>query len=82
MNPHTKKELKMLVFRRKRGESIKIGDDIEITVVETHTNHTQISIEAPPHIPVHRKETYEEMKRQSHIRSLANSLGETENEIP
>jgi carbon storage regulator len=72
----------MLVLRRKRGESIKIGDNIEITVVETHTNHVQLSIEAPPHIPVHRKEIYEEMAQQHRIRSLADLPEEEQDEIP
>ena len=68
----------MLVLRRKRGESIKIGDSTTITILETHKNHTQIGIEAPPEISVHRGEVYRNMKRQKCVRSLADIIHEAE----
>jgi len=48
----------MLVLTRKQDESIMIGDEIEITVLELHENHVRLGVSAPREIPVHRKEIY------------------------
>ena len=69
----------MLVLSRQRHETIIIGDDIEITVVDVRGEKVRIGITAPPHISVHRKEVYESIKRESqasgnsdgHVESLA-----------
>jgi carbon storage regulator len=61
----------MLVFQRKAGESIKIGDNTTIIILETRLNYMRIGIEAPPEIPVYRGEVYEELKKQGPVRSLA-----------
>ena len=53
----------MLILLRKRDESIMVGDDIEITVVDIRGEKVRLGINAPPHVPVHRKEVYEAMKR-------------------
>ena len=73
----------MLVLSRQRDETIMIGDDVEITVVDIRGEKVRLGINAPPHIPVHRKEVYEAIKReklaeaqakgqQPHVESLAN----------
>ena len=68
----------MLVLSRQRDQSIRIGDDIKITVVDIRGDKVRLGIEAPPHIPVHREEIYEAMKSQQpdgskgHVESLAN----------
>ena len=54
----------MLVLSRQRDESIIIGDDIEITVVDIRGEKVRLGINAPPHIPVHRKEVYEAIRRE------------------
>ena len=54
----------MLVLSRQRDESIMIGDDIEITVVDVRGEKVRLGINAPAHIPVHRKEVYEAIKRE------------------
>ena len=54
----------MLVLSRQRDESIIIGDDIEITVVDIRGEKVRLGITAPAHVPVHRKEVYEAMKRE------------------
>lgn len=48
----------MLVLTRKLGESIRIGDDIKITVVELDGRFAKLGIEAPKNIIVHREEVY------------------------
>jgi len=61
----------MLVLSRQRDESIKIGDDIEITVVDIRGEKVRLGITAPPHVPVHRKEVYEAIKRENEAAALA-----------
>jgi carbon storage regulator len=48
----------MLVLTRKVNESIKIGDDIELTVLEIDGEQIKLGIKAPKHIDIHRKEIY------------------------
>lgn len=55
----------MLVLSRQRDETIIVGDDIEITVVDIRGEKVRLGIVAPPHIPVHRKEVYEAIKREN-----------------
>ena len=55
----------MLVLSRQRDETIMIGDDVEITIVDTRGDKVRIGITAPTHIPVHRKEVYEAIQREN-----------------
>lgn len=55
----------MLVLSRKKGESIMIGDDIEITVVGVEGDTIRLGIKAPREISVHRKEIYESIKESN-----------------
>jgi carbon storage regulator len=55
----------MLVLSRQRDETIMIGDDIEITVVDIRGDKVRLGITAPPSVPVHRKEVYEAIKREN-----------------
>ncbi len=59
----------MLVLSRQRDETIMIGDDIEITVVDIRGEKVRLGINAPPHVPVHRKEVYEAIKREKQAQS-------------
>jgi len=54
----------MLVLSRQRNESIKIGDDIEIIIVDVCGDKVRLGINAPKEIPVHRKEIYEIIQRE------------------
>ncbi|MBI1367584.1 MAG: carbon storage regulator CsrA [Planctomycetes bacterium] len=55
----------MLVLSRQRDETIMIGDDIEITVVDIRGDKVRLGITAPSSVPVHRKEVYEAIKREN-----------------
>ena len=65
----------MLVLTRKRGESIRIGDDVTITVCEfRHTSgglQVRLGIEAPREVPVHRGEVYDAIKSAGEPGGLA-----------
>ncbi len=54
----------MLVLSRHRHESIIIGDDITITVIEIQGDKVRIGIDAPVEIPVHRQEIAERIERE------------------
>lgn len=55
----------MLVLSRQRDETIMIGDEIEITVVDIRGDKVRLGITAPSKIAVHRKEVYESIKREN-----------------
>jgi carbon storage regulator len=57
--------MKMLVLTRKTDESIIIGDDIRITVVEVRHDQVKLGITAPRDIPVHREEVYREIQEEN-----------------
>lgn len=55
----------MLVLTRKRNESIMIGDEVELVVVDIHGDQVKLGIRAPRTVAVHRKEVYEEIQREN-----------------
>ncbi len=55
----------MLVLSRQRDETIMIGDEIEITVVDIRGDKVRLGITAPTRIAVHRKEVYEAIKKEN-----------------
>lgn len=54
----------MLVLSRKRDESVFVGDNIQITVVDIRGDKVRLGITAPGDIPVHRQEVYEVIQRE------------------
>ena len=71
----------MLVLSRQRDESIIIGDNIVITVVDIRGDKVRLGINAPTEIPVHRQEVYEAIQRENHRASGPNGedLAQTQN---
>lgn len=61
----------MLVLSRHRDESIMIGDNIVITIVDIRGDKVRLGIQAPTDVPVHREEVYEAIKRENATRDMA-----------
>ena len=57
----------MLVITRKKGESILIGEDIEITVMKVEDGGVKISINAPKEVTILRKELYKAVEEENQI---------------
>lgn len=71
----------MLILTRKEGESLRLGDDITVTVVSVKGGNVRIGIDAPRDLAVHREEIYEkitegdEAARKASIANAADSPG-------
>ncbi|MDQ2798844.1 MAG: carbon storage regulator CsrA [Armatimonadota bacterium] len=61
----------MLVLTRRLNQSIKIGDDIEITVIEVRGDQVRLGVAAPRDVAVHRKEVYLQIQQEN--RASANA---------
>jgi carbon storage regulator len=57
--------IQMLVLSRQRDETIMIGDNIEVTVVDIRGDKVRLGINAPKEISVHRKEVYDAIRREN-----------------
>ncbi len=68
----------MLVVTRRRSEAIIIGDGIEVQVVRIGKDEVRLGITAPPHVSVHRREVYDEIRRENE--AAAALLAATTNE--
>jgi carbon storage regulator len=55
----------MLILTRKIGETIRIGDEISISVIEIRGNQVRLGINAPRNVVVHRQEVYELIQEQN-----------------
>lgn len=62
----------MLVLSRQLDESIMIGDDVVVTVVDIRGDKVRLGIAAPSAIPVHRQEIYETIQRENMTAAFAN----------
>lgn len=68
----------MLVLSRQRDESIIIGDNITITIVDIRGDKVRLGIDAPKEVPVHRQEVYEAIQRENMRAAEAQAKPETE----
>lgn len=71
----------MLVLSRQRDETVMIGDEIELTIVDIRGDKVRLGIKAPPRVPVHRKEVYDAIRRENEQASAMNG-GEIESIRP
>jgi carbon storage regulator len=68
----------MLVLSRKKDESIMIGDEVEITIVDVRGDKVRLGITAPKSIPVHRREVYNAIQREKKAAKEASNHAEPE----
>jgi carbon storage regulator len=54
----------MLILTRRVGETVKIGGDVDVTVLGVKGNQVRIGINAPKNVAVHREEVFERIKRE------------------
>lgn len=64
----------MLVLSRRKNESIMVGEDVEVTIVNVQGNMVRLGITAPKYVPVHRKEVYETIHGQRACKIERHSL--------
>jgi len=55
----------MLILTRRVGETVMIGEEIEVTVLGVKGNQVRVGIKAPKDTPVHREEIYERIRRET-----------------
>ncbi len=55
----------MIVLSRHRDESIMIGDNVVITIVDIRGDKVRIGVQAPSEVPVHRGEVYDAIAREN-----------------
>ena len=65
----------MLVLSRQRDQTIMIGDDIEVTVVDIRGDKVRLGITAPKTVSVHRKEVYEAIRRENRAAGRVGPVG-------
>lgn len=63
----------MLVIGRKKGESILIGDNIEITIVKIDDGSVKIAVNAPKEVSIFRKELLDKIKEENKKAAIPNS---------
>ena len=65
----------MLVLSRQKDESIMIGDDVEITIIDVSGDKVRLGITAPKSVPVHRREVYDAIQREKAEQKRKESSG-------
>lgn len=55
----------MLALTRKKGESLVVNNNIEITVLEIRGDQIKIGIQAPKEVPIYRKEVYVQIQKEN-----------------
>lgn len=65
----------MLVLTRKLGESIRIGDNVIVKIVDLDGRHVKLGIEAPRSIAVNREEIYERIQKENKAASATQDQG-------
>lgn len=65
----------MLILTRRIGETIRIGDDVSLTVLDAKGGGTKIGITAPKEVAVHREEIYDKIARESEAAGNKNTSG-------
>ena len=64
----------MLVLTRKLGESIVIGNNVRVTILEMQGKQIRLGIDAPAEVPVHRGEVYERIEAENRLAAEASNV--------
>jgi carbon storage regulator len=62
----------VLVLSRRAGESVVVGEEVTITVLEVRGEVVRLGIDAPRHVPVHRQEVWVEVQKANQAAASAN----------
>lgn len=60
----------MLILTRRVGETILIGDDVAVTLLDVKVNQVRVGVAAPANVAVHREEIYERIQREKDARTI------------
>ncbi len=66
----------MLILTRKPGESLYIGDNLKVTIVEIKGNQIRVGIDAPPELRIYREEIYLQILEENRKAAEAGSTGD------
>ena len=64
----------MLALTRKKGESLVLNNDIEVTVLEIRGDQVKIGVKAPREVPVYRKEVYLQIQKENEVAASVENL--------
>lgn len=64
----------MLALTRKKGESLVLNNDIEVTVLEIRGDQVKLGIKAPKQVPVYRKEVYQQIQKENEAAASVENL--------
>ena len=62
----------MLILTRRVGETLKVGNDVDVTVLGVKGNQIRIGIKAPKTVAVHREEIFERIQREAELAARSN----------
>lgn len=64
----------MLALTRKKGESLVLNNDIEVTILEIRGDQVKLGIKAPKKVPVYRKEVYLQIQKENEAAASVENL--------
>ena len=64
----------MLALTRKKGESLVLNNDIEVTVLEIRGDQVKLGVKAPREVPVYRKEVYIQIQKENEAAARVENL--------
>ncbi|HSG71108.1 MAG TPA: carbon storage regulator CsrA [Planctomycetaceae bacterium] len=68
----------MLVLSRQRDQVIRIGDDIEVVILDIRGDKVRLGVRAPKKVPIHRQEVYELIRREAELEGNTDAAINTE----
>ena len=64
----------MLALTRKKGESLVLNNDIEVTVLEIRGDQVKLGVKAPKQVPIYRKEVYLQIQKENEAAASVENL--------